>query len=193
MDIFVNLIVGAAMGIVCCILAKQRGRSPVGWFFVGFFTGCIGLIIILVLPDLRVQEAKERKLELENRRLREQVRKDRMIADQRHAEAARRLSAHDAALGVDTQAAALPGAAPSLRPLPPAAQGVAPARGTPEILGAQWHYADGARPAGPVPFPALRSLFEAGRVGLDTRVWRTGMADWARIQDLPDLLDALDA
>lgn len=187
-DMLINLIVGAAMGIVCCLIAKQRGRSPVGWFFIGFFTGCIGLIIVLVLPDLRVQEAKERKLELENRRLREQVRKDRMVADRRHAEAARRLSAHDAALGVDTKAAALPGSAPSLRPLPT----VEPTRGTPEVLNAQWHYADGARPAGPVPFPALRSLYEAGRITFETRVWRTGMADWAPIQDIPDLLDALD-
>lgn len=189
MDIFINLIVGAAMGIVCCLLAKQRGRSPVGWFFIGFFTGCIGLIIILVLPDLKVQEAKERRLELENRRLREQVRKDRLVADRRHQETERRIGAHDVALGIETNTARLPGASPTLPPLPT----VEPTRGTPEILQAQWHYADGARPAGPVPFPALRSLFEAGRVGLETRVWRTGMADWAKVADIPDLLEALDA
>ena len=35
--------------IVCCILAGQKNRSKVGWFFGGFFLGLIGLIIIACL------------------------------------------------------------------------------------------------------------------------------------------------
>ena len=77
----IQLISGALFGTICAILAHGRGRSAVGWFFLGFFFGCFALVLLLVLPDLRLQEEKERALRRENRLLREQLRKDRMVAD----------------------------------------------------------------------------------------------------------------
>src|SRR5262245_27480292 len=107
--LLVNLIVAVTMGTVCALIANSRGRSAVGWFFIGMlpgvlciFGGFLGLILVLVLPDLKVQQERERRLADENRRLRERLRKDRIVADQRHAEISRRVVAHDVALGVDT-------------------------------------------------------------------------------------------
>ena len=37
-----------AMGIVCTVIAKKKGRSG-AWFLGGFFLGLIGLVIVLCL------------------------------------------------------------------------------------------------------------------------------------------------
>lgn len=43
-----------------------------------------------------------------------------------------------------------------------------------------WHYIDADKEqVGPVPEKAMRALVGSGVVGSDTRVWRTGMSDWA--------------
>ena len=60
-------------GVACAAIANSRGRNAAGWFFIGVFTSCIGLILVLVLPDLKVQEAERRRQEQENRRLKEQA------------------------------------------------------------------------------------------------------------------------
>ena len=36
--------------IVCPIVARQKNRSVVGWFFGGLFLGLVGLIIVACLP-----------------------------------------------------------------------------------------------------------------------------------------------
>ncbi len=36
--------------IVCPIVAGQKNRSVVGWFFGGLFLGLVGLIIVACLP-----------------------------------------------------------------------------------------------------------------------------------------------
>ena len=42
------LICRIAMGIVCTVIAKKKGRSG-AWFLGGFFLGLIGLVIVLCL------------------------------------------------------------------------------------------------------------------------------------------------
>ncbi len=44
------LISAIIMGSICAIIAKEKGRSPIGWFLVGLLLSLIGLIIIAVLP-----------------------------------------------------------------------------------------------------------------------------------------------
>jgi hypothetical protein len=177
--------VAAAVGIACALIANSRGRSPIGWFFIGALAPCfIGLILVLVLPDLKVQEERERRLADENRRLREKLRKDRMVADERHGEMSRRLGAHDVALGIDTTGAApaaLPGAMPG-REDPAAA----------ELRESSWYWAHGGDRQGPVAFDAMKSLWREGRVRPDTLVWRKGMAAWSAVSDVPLLADSLD-
>ncbi|MFQ5655433.1 MAG: DUF4339 domain-containing protein [Planctomycetota bacterium] len=183
-------------GAICAMIASSRGRSAVGWFFIGFFLQCIGLIILLVIPDLRAQEAQVQRLRDQNRRLRERVRKDRQVADQRHDQTARRLTAHDRALGVDTSprlegAESIDGLiAPP--PLPDGEHGE-------ELVEAgdhaadhgEWYYAVNTRQVGPLPLSRLEELWRQGRIGRSTLVWREEMSDWRRVSDLPDLERAL--
>jgi hypothetical protein len=190
MMILVQLLVAAAMGVACSLIANSRGRSAVGWFFVGFFAGCIGLILVLVLPDLKVEQERQRRLADENRRLRERLRKDRIVADQRHAEISRRVGAHDVALGVDTSVlapAALPGSAPDAQSSAVTDPAVAS-----DLRGSAWYWAQGLNRQGPSDFEALRSRWQSGEVTTETLVWRKGMPRWTALREIPGLEETLD-
>ena len=54
-QLIVQLTIGLVFGIVCAVLAPKRGRSAVGWFFFGFFFNCIGIIVLMLIPDLKVE------------------------------------------------------------------------------------------------------------------------------------------
>lgn len=97
-----QLIIMAVFGALCALLANNKGRSAVGWFILGFLFPLLGLILVLVLPDLKKQQVREARLRDENRRLRERMLKDRQVADQRYDQINRRVGAHDRVLGVDT-------------------------------------------------------------------------------------------
>jgi len=185
--LLINLVIMVVFGAICSAVAAGRGRSAVGWFFIGFVAPCLGIILVLVLPDLRLQEAKERQLLDENRRLREIVRKDRMVADDRHAVTDRRLGVHDVALGVDTgeRAAELPGAPPPAPPLPGSL-------GLPgSLTDLDWMYAANGQPQGPVAFAVLRRLWHQQQITAQTLVWTQGMADWLPVQEVQRLRDLL--
>ena len=175
-------------GIVCAVMAPGRGRGAVGWFFIGVATQCLGIVLLLVLPNLKEEEAKQRRREEDQRRLREQLKKERQIADERHGLHRVRLDVHDRALGLDTTpaeaAAQLPDAPPPLPALP--AQPAPP----PEP---QWYHAQGGTRQGPVPRTQLRTLWHAGQLDGDTLVWRQGMADWAPFASVREqILDPAD-
>lgn len=183
MEVLGFILVYVVFGVIVSLIARSRGRSPVGWFFIGAFAPCIGLILVLVLPDLKVQEERERRLASENRRLKEQLRKDRMVADQRHGDVQRRLGAHDAAMGIDTNPStqALPGAAPR-----------APAGAT-DPRTVEWWYVKGGARQGPVAFVQLQAIWSSGEIDGTTKVWTVGMPQWVSITSLATLEDALDA
>lgn len=182
MEELVTLLIGCFIGIICAMIATSRGRSGVAWFFIGLFFQCFGLIVLLVLPDLKVQEEKERRLRSENRRLREQLKKDRAVADARHHQAEQRLTAHDRALGLDT--------APEVAP-PDSAPAVRLASG---LQGAQWYYLDADRERqGPVPLDGLRLLWRQAVVGAHTLVWTRAFEDWIALGEVPGLEDELRA
>lgn len=174
-----NFIVASVFGAIVAAIAHSRGRSPIGWFFIGALAGCIGLILVLVLPDLNLEEERRSKLATENQRLKEQIRKERQVADQRHAETIGRLGAHDAVLGLDTRAGG--GNAPPELPTERAGSTIDP--------DSSWHYAasesEGAQ--GPVPFSELIALWSEGNLDGNSLVWSQGMDDWSRIEDLPEV------
>lgn len=173
LGLVVQILVMLVFGGICAAIASSRGRSPVGWFFIGAFFSCLGLIVLLVIPDLKKQEERDRRLSQENRRLREQIAKNRQIADSRQAGLERRLGAHDQALGLDTgeTAGALTDGEPAPPPLPDEAV---------------WFYAHNNERQGPVPEETLRHMLRERAIKGATLVWREGMPDWTAIEKLPE-------
>ncbi|MCM2440712.1 hypothetical protein HGO34_13405 [Agrobacterium vitis] len=43
-------------GVVTAIIATAKGRSGVGWFFVGLLISIFGIILIACLPSLKATE-----------------------------------------------------------------------------------------------------------------------------------------
>lgn len=179
--IVVRLIVVVVFGVACAMIAQNRGRSAVAWFFIGVFLGCIGLILLLALPNLKLEQERHEQLRRENRRLRERLRKDRQTADQRHQSVTERLGIHDEALGLDT-AKALEGPAETPAHL----------AGGPPPPPRDWYYLIGQERFGPVAEPILRQLWREGRIDATTLVWCKEMRDWQPIGELPDLQRGLD-
>ena len=189
MDIGIHLVIMAVFGIICSLIAHSRGRNAVGWFFVGVFAGCIGLIILLVLPDVKAEEERQERLRRENRRLREELRKDRQVADRRHHQTFRRLEVHDRALDIDTSRSLTDTSAPlsleGAEDEPPPA---------PPIPGGKtWYYLVGELQKGPVTETTLHALWRQRRIGPDTFVWREGMQDWLPVGEVPGLEGKLGA
>jgi hypothetical protein len=168
-------------GLICAAIANSRGRSAVGWFFIGFFF-CFAPVLLLVLPDLKVQEEQQKKLHRENRRLREQLKKDRSVADARHASAAERLTAHDRALGLDTAPPPLDGPEQD-QPLQ-----LLPA----DLVGAQWYFLDQEREQqGPIALEDLAGHLHQGAIDGSTLVWTRSFDEWMALADVPGLEDEL--
>ena len=178
-----NLIIMAVFGAICAAIAHDRGRSAVGWFFIGAFTNCIGLILLLVLPNVKEQEAQQSRMRNENRRLRERLRKERMVSDERHAETAQRLQVHDEALGVDTARASAnidAGRPPEPTPAPILDDGI------------DWYYLEGQNRVGPVTIVDMHRLWSERRISTETLVWSAAMADWAALNTVASLRKAFD-
>jgi hypothetical protein len=180
----VQLIIMAIFGTICAVIAQSRGRSAVGWFFVGFFFSCLGLILLLVIPDLKVQEEERQRMALENRRLREQIRKDRMVADQRHDESDRRLTAHDRVLNLDTSTAQREIVPPPIRQ--------ALAGSDAEQFAVSWYFVDGGKPAGPISLDDLKNMWKEARLQPDSLVWHEGMREWVAVSAIRGLQEALN-
>ncbi len=157
-----------------------------GWFILGFLAPILALILVLVLPDLRVQQERERKLRSENRRLRERVRKDRQVADQRYVEHQGRLAVHDEGLGVDTSMRAPPSDEGSTSLPPPV-----PAHPVSGVQAAQWYYVSGEERQGPISHETLRGFLEMGVVSAETFVWTESMEDWMRLNEHRALWESL--
>jgi hypothetical protein len=47
--------------VVSAVIASARGRSGVGFFFLGLLTGIIGPIVAVCLPNKKQQEIDERR------------------------------------------------------------------------------------------------------------------------------------
>ena len=174
----VQFVICLAFGVVSAVIANGRGRSAAAWFFIGFFLSCIGLILLLCLPDLKQQQERDDRQRQENRRLRERIAKDRMVADARHNQVAQRLGAHDQALGLDTEAPAQVADAP-----PP----LTPPRLAADATAGRWFYARDGQRQGPVSSETIRHLRAANGITGESLVWRQGMVDWTPLRDVPEL------
>ena len=167
-EITVNFASAILFGIICALIAHSRGRNVIAWVLLGLFLQCIALVLILILPDLKAEESKQQRNSQENRRLREQLRKERQISDQRHQHIESRLGQHDQALGMDTS-----------QPPELTQQTLARLTGG---SGNVWYYARDTDRKGPVSLDTLRHLYEDELIGPETLVWTEGMEDWDSIE-----------
>ncbi|MCG8700764.1 MAG: hypothetical protein MI922_22110, partial [Bacteroidales bacterium] len=99
----IGLVIAVICAILCAVVASNKGRSAVGWFFLGFFFGIFGLIASLIASDIGAREEKEKALEGEQRRLREQLHQERIKNEQLRLHTQHRLDRHDDLLQVDTR------------------------------------------------------------------------------------------
>ena len=100
MEVFLMAII---FGGIICAIAVSRGRNGVAWFFIGFASFLIGLVLVLCLPDLKKERAKHLAQLKKDKRLREQARQDRLKNDSFKEKTERRLDGHDRLLGVKGQ------------------------------------------------------------------------------------------
>jgi len=96
------LLILAVFGAICALVANGKGRSPIGWFFIGFLAPILGLILVFVLPDLKEAERRFNRLGKQNRLLRERLRQSKAATRRRLSTVDRRLGAHDRSLDMDT-------------------------------------------------------------------------------------------
>jgi len=186
----VQLLIMTVCGIGAAMIAAYKGRSRVAWFFGGFFLGLIGLIIVAVLPNLNKERAFRGHVAQENRRLREQLKQERVKNEAFRRHAIARLDVHDETLGLDTRVpTALPGARPAARlpqgnvalpavqsgaDLPMRAQAAQPVP-PPQRL---WYYEEHGDTRGPVTEARLRTMLAAREVATETLVWCEDLGEW---------------
>lgn len=56
MEFYISLLLLVCIGSLCYFIAKKRKRNPYFWFFIGFFFGIIGFLILLLLPKPSIEK-----------------------------------------------------------------------------------------------------------------------------------------
>ncbi len=186
MESALQFLIMIAFGAVCSMIANGRGRSGLIWFFVGFIFTCFALIILLVLPNLELEEQKDVRHHQRHRRLQEELRQERMKNQAFRGHAKARMDIHDAALGVDTREQASP--TPVELPAPPPTPEIPIVEGNPSELPAEgWFTAMPGRDAeGPHSIKNLVDLMNSGEVSKRTLVWNADHdPEWLPVKDTP--------
>ncbi len=179
------LLLFAIPGTISAVIAHHKGRSVVGWFFAGSFLALIflplGIILVAVLPSLKEDQSYKARVESENRRLREQVRQERIKAETFRQYSMGRLDAHDGALGIDTRSLA------GTEPVPAQLDWSVGAAPAPEASSVTWYYEQQGEAKGPVAAHDIRTLLQFKEVTPETLVWAEGMQGWAPLNSVPGL------
>ena len=174
--ILIQLGAWLAMGIICSAIARNRGRSALGWFFIGIIGGCLGLIMVLVLPDLKKEEEAKERERRRRRRLEEELTQERMKNQAFRGHASNRLDVHDEALGVDTRSAA-----GSVLPPPPVPQELEDG-----VPGEGWFLVTpGKDTEGPFDLEEMKRRIHSGQLADKTLVWHESLGDWTRVSASP--------
>lgn len=171
-----NVTLHVVMAILAAIIAAGKGRNAVGWFFIGLISSCLGVLVVLILPDVRETEMDQRHRDDEVRRLKERLNQEQSRRSNLQSRVLGRLDAHDVALGLDTRE--IDGPLDVAEALPVAAD----AAEAPE-----WYYEDQGHPAGPISRRSLRALLNSGAIDRATLVWHPRLGDnWHSVGELPD-------
>jgi hypothetical protein len=175
------LIIRLICAVGAAAIAAHKGRSVVAWFFGGLLIELIAVIIVACLPNLKEQKAYRQRTESERRRLREQLRQERMKNEAFRRYSLGRLDAHDHQLGVDTRSQqALPSSSEeaSLRHLASGGASLNPDS-------AQWYYEANGEAMGPVWALEVKRMLETGAIGGNTLLWSEGLAEWTPASQIP--------
>lgn len=213
MECGIYIIIWLVCGGITAAIASSKGRNAVGWFFVGFFGGLIGIIIAAVMSNLNEEKARFAKIEQDRRRLREQLRQEQIKTEALRLHTSQRLDAHDKVLGVDTRQTSgllLQGAVDGPKALPgspeAALSAMAQAGGaplaTPAAPGAippvaeelpVWYYENAGRTCGPITQSQVLALVRQGSIHNHTLLWRQGFDDWAPADQVTEFSWAVQA
>lgn len=169
-------------GGICAAIANAKGRSQVGWFFGGLLLELIGIIIVAVLPNLKTQREKEAYADRENRRLREQLRQERIKSESFRQHTQARLDTHDQHLGVDTRDAGYQLAGPE-QGSTGLLENNADAAGGQNV---QWYYEQSGQSIGPTTATDIKQQLQTGTLNGDTLVWAEMLGDWTPADTVPE-------
>lgn len=184
-DLAFYFIVGLIAGAVTAAIAHAKGRNAVGYFFAGFFFPCFGLILILCLSNLNEEKARIQAQEIQNRRLKEQLRQEQMKLEALRQHATARLDRHDEALGMNSRALGGDFAgADAIAPPPPPNPNRLPAEKHNLV---EWHYVLAGKPRGPVRRSDLLQELSKGYITKQTLVWNPNMKGWLKLGQVPEL------
>ncbi|MBI5361293.1 MAG: DUF4339 domain-containing protein [Planctomycetes bacterium] len=179
MELGIQFGIGAVFGTVTAILAHSRGRNTVGWFFIGFLTGCIGLIILLCISDLKEEKAKWQAAEQRQRRLSEQLRQEKLKTQTFREHVVNRLDVHDKALNMDTKQL---GGDEQQNLLLNAS------KSNEELM---WYYICREKQVGPVSFTDLQIAYRGAIIDANSLIWNETFTDWLVLSKVPGLKEQL--
>lgn len=204
----IGLIIGVICGVISCMIASSKGRNAVGWFFGGLLLGIIGLIIVACLSDLKEEQARRQVVDMEHRRIREQLRQEQLKVESLRRYSVARLDAHDQALGLDTrsQPQLLTTDEPAQNALPSddPAQALAKLsddaniQPVTETVPAQpvaadsqmWYYERGGSSIGPVFAREILYQLKTGAISGDTLVWCNTLPNWVQARQVSEFREA---
>jgi len=183
------LVIALIFGIICAVIASYKGRSAVAWFFIGFFIGIIGLILVLVVSNLKEAEQKQAHVEMEQRRLHEQLRQERLKTEQLRKYTQVRLDAHDRKLEIDTRHVGPLLQEASKQPILDERQGSF-AEAIPieaNIKRGGWYYQKRNSAVGPLSLETVKLLIQDGRIKSSTCVWHESLDEWTPARKVGEL------
>lgn len=189
-EVIIRLVFMLVFGGITSAIAASKGRNAVGWFFGGFLLGCIGLVIILCLSNLKEEQARWDSQQVEQRRLREQLRQEQLKNEALRQHSLARLDMHDQKLGIDTRLTA-----PSLNPGPSqpmlAQLSMGQEPDPPDGLPAEgWYLSENATQQGPYLWVLLHRRARQGTLKPESLIWVEGMTDWKPASEIPTLFSS---
>ena len=179
MDFGIIILIKAICGVLAAAVASHKGRSVVGWFFGGFFLDIIALVIILVIGNKKAEQIFRQHTLQEQRRLREQLRQERIKGEAFRQHTAARLDTHDQTLGVSTRSSRY------LSGTQPAGQLQAGPGGPAAGGRVQWYYEVSGQTVGPVSEAQLKQLLASRQLAATTLLWSERLGQWTPASQIP--------
>ena len=183
-------------GSIAAAIAHTKGRNPVGWFFGGALLGCVGIIIVAVLPNIKEQENFRHQTQMRERRLQEQLLQEQVKNEAFRRHAMGRIDHHDEHLGIDTRS--LPQNLPSNQnpqqlylnqtagPPP-----LTPTGTSTESLPVEWYVMQNQQRVGPMTVRQVANMWQADLLQPASLVWSPRLNDWVPVHQIPEVVALL--